>query len=206
MIHIVTAENRHVFDADLVSMHRQRKHIFVDGLGWPLPVESDQEIDAYDGEHTTYLLAQEADATLLASARLLPTTGPHLMADLFAHSCDGGTPRGTHIWEASRFCPAPALPRRKRLSELWRIFCAILETALLYDIHRIIFTANRALLPLALECGWNARRLGPTLTDGSDTMTAVGVEVDLEGLRTLRRRFRIHGPVTRFVTPARLAA
>ena len=81
-----------------------------------------------------------------------------------------------------------------------------METALLYDIERITFTANTALLPLALECGWQARRLGPTLTDGRDTITAVAVDIHRSGLRALRRRFHIASPITRFVSTVRLAA
>ncbi len=207
MIYIIDAENRALFDADLSVMHRHRKITFVDRLGWALPVLADEERDAYDRDDTRYLIAREhSRGPLLASARLLPTTAPHLMGDLFAHTCRGGAPAGATVWEASRFCTAPQLPRRERLKLLWQIFCGILETALLYDIEQIIFTANRALLPLALTAGWRARALGPSFADGNDTLTAVGVEVDLPGLRTLRRRFAIASPITCFVGDVRLAA
>ena len=206
MIYIVNAENRALFDAELSAMHRDRKHIFVDRLGWQLSVHNEEEIDEYDTDCTTYLLTHSPQATPIASARLLPTTGPHLMSDLFAHTCEGGAPRGDHIWEASRFCPSPALPRRERIAALWPIFCGILETALLFDIAQIIFTANAALLPLALKCGWHARALGPTFADGADTVTAVCVDVDRAGLRMLRRRFLVPSPITRFISPVRRAA
>ncbi len=207
MIHIVNAENRDLFDADLSTMYRHRKATFVDRLGWRVPVVADQEIDAYDGLDTTYLIARTSERSpVLASARLLPTTRPHLMGDLFAHTCSGGAPRGHHIWEASRFCAAPTLTRRERLPLLWQVFCGILETGLLYDIEQVIFTANAALLPLALGCGWHASRLGPTFADGTDTLTAIRVDIDLNGLRTLRRRFSVASPITRLVSPFRLAA
>ncbi len=207
MIYIVTAENRDLFQADLSAMHRHRKHTFVDTLGWHLPTRADQEIDTYDGPHTIYLIARpHPTAAVAASARLLPTTGSHLMGDLFPHICTDGAPRGDALWEASRFCPAPPTPRRERLALLWQIFCGIMETALLYDIERVIFTANHALRPLALECGWRARALGPTVADGSDSITAIAVDIDRAGLRTLRQRFRIASPITRFVSPVRLAA
>ena len=206
MIYIVNAENRGLFDAELSAMHRARKHIFVDTLGWQLPIHNGEEIDQYDTDDTTYLLAHSPQVTPIASARLLPTTVPHLMCDLFAHTCEGGAPHGDHIWEASRFCPSPALSRRERIAALWPIFCGILETALLFDIAQIIFTANAALLPLALKCGWHARVLGPTFADGADTVTAVRVDVDRAGLRLLRRRFLVPSPITRFVSPVRRAA
>lgn len=204
MIFIVNAENRDVFDADLRQMHRDRKRVFVDGIGWKVPVRDDMEVDSYDRADTTYLIARcEKDGSVLASSRLLPTVGPHLMSDLFAHACNGQPPSGPRVWEASRFCFTPTRRcRRTRLLLLWQTFCAIMETALLFDIEQITFTANAALLPLALQCGWDAKVLGPTLPDGRDQITAVVVRVTTEGLRAVRKRFGIAGPITRFITPS----
>ena len=45
-----------------------------------------------------------------------------------------------------------------------------------------------------------------TSADGRDTITAVAVDIRRSGLRALRRRFHIASPITRFVSPVRLAA
>jgi N-acyl-L-homoserine lactone synthetase len=209
MIFIVNAENRAFFEKDLAQMHRHRKAVFVDRLGWNVPVIDGKEIDAYDRPETVYLIARsEHDSQVLASARLLPTLAPHLMGEVFAHTCTSARPSGANIWEASRFCSSPLTPgRRERLRLLWNMLCAIMETSLLFGIEQIIFTANSMLLPLALECGWQAATLGPTLPDGDDEFTAVHVRITVEGLASLRQRFGIAGPVTRFVTPRlRIAA
>jgi N-acyl-L-homoserine lactone synthetase len=76
-----------------------------------------------------------------------------------------------------------------------------METALLFGIEEVVFTANAALLPLVLRAGWQARRLGRTVRDGSDSISAVAVDINLAGLRALRSRFGIDGPVTRFLEP-----
>ncbi|HEY4366470.1 MAG TPA: acyl-homoserine-lactone synthase [Steroidobacteraceae bacterium] len=209
MIFIINAENRALFEHDLLQMHRQRRSVFVEGLGWSIPVVDGLEIDCYDREDTTYLVAkEELDGPVLASVRLLPTTGPHLMIDLFAEACLGPTPRGPSVWEVSRYCSTPAvLNRGRRLRLLWEIVCGVMETALLFGLDQVIFAANRALLPLMLNCGWHAVTLGPTLPDRDDRVTAVRAAITPEGLRTVRRRFDITGPVTRFLTPAtRIAA
>ena len=89
MIHIVTAENRHLFRHALMEMHRQRKAVFIDELGWRLNGETGIEIDAYDAEDVIYLI--EADAprsAVTGSARLLPTGRPHLLSEAFADLCD----------------------------------------------------------------------------------------------------------------------
>jgi len=202
MILIINAENRSLFESELIEMHRQRKAVFVDGYGWNVPVSGGMEVDGYDGESTTYLIAKP-DAEVIASARLLPTVRSHLMADLFVAACGGNVPSGPSIWEVSRFCVSPRVEsRRKRVELLWEMACGVMETALLYGVEKVTFVANAALLPLAMQCGWSAVRLGPTLPDGDDEITAVAASITPEGLRATRSRLGIHGPVTRFPLPA----
>ena len=204
MIFLVNAENREQFAADLRDMHRQRKIVFVDRAGWTIPVLGDAEVDCYDRDETIYLLAKGGpDGQLLASARLLPTTGPHLMSDLFAAACRETPPRGPTVWEVSRFCTTPDLHGRgMRLGLLWEVICGVMEAALLYGIDQVIFAANRALLPLALDCGWDARTLGPALRDQEDEVTAVAAKITRAGLRTIRRRHGVPTPVMRLLANA----
>ena len=199
MVFIANAENRCLFGPDLEEMHRQRKVVFVDRAGWPIPVLADRETDAYDRADTLYLLAKDRpDGGLLASVRLLATTAPHLMSDLFAAACRGTVPRGPTIWEVSRFCTAPVINGRVfRLQLLWEMICAVMETALVYGIDQVVFVANRALLPLAIGCGWDARVLGATLPDANDEMTAVIAAITPEGLRRIRSRYEVPAPVIR---------
>ena len=199
MIFFVDAANRTPFAADIVSMHRQRKAVFVDHARWKVPVIADQEIDRFDLlEDTLYLLAKDEPAgPLLASARLLPTSGPHLMQELYCESHRTGIPCGRKVWEASRFCTAAEIAgRNKRLNLLWQIICAVMENALARGIDQVIFAANRALLPLALNCGWDASIVGPTQKDGEDEFTAVAAAVTLQGLRSIRARYGIAAPIT----------
>lgn len=201
MILIVNAENRALFVSELMDMHRQRKAVFVDRQGWRVPVIGDMEVDDYDETDTTYLIAKAdfSSADVLASTRLLPTVRPHLMADLFVQACDGRAPRGPHIWEVSRFCVSPVIAsRRRRVELLWEMTSGVMETAMLHGVEKVTFVANAALLPLALDCGWACVRLGPTLPDGDDEMTAVMASITADGLRAVRRRLGVEAPVTRF--------
>jgi acyl-homoserine lactone synthase len=205
MILIINAENRSLYETELIEMHRQRKAVFVDGYGWSVPVKGDMEVDGYDGEGTTYLIAKAGScgSEVIASARLLPTVRSHLMADLFVAACGGNVPSGPCIWEVSRFCVSPRIEsRRRRVELLWEMACGVMETALLYGVEKVTFVANAALLPLAMQCGWSAVQLGPTLPDGDDEITAVAASITPEGLRTTRGRLGVHGPVTRFPLPA----
>ncbi|HEY1890657.1 MAG TPA: acyl-homoserine-lactone synthase [Steroidobacteraceae bacterium] len=197
MIFVVDAANRRHFATDLAAMHCHRKAVFVDRAGWKLPVIADLEIDRYDLlEDTVYLLAKdEPSGPLLASARLLKTTGPHLMQDLYPASFGAALPSGPTVWEISRYCTAPGIRgRSRRLGLLWQVICASMEAGLANSIHQVIFAANRALLPLALECGWDTRTVGIPVHDGDDEITAVVANVTLRGLLNVRDRHGISGP------------
>lgn len=197
MVFLVNAENRHMFTHDLLEMHLQRRQVFVDALGWPLPLAGEVESDQYDDDAVIYLLVKDdLRGRLRASVRLLRTDRPHLLLDVFPELCDGPVPRGANVWEISRFCPCPTLvSRRDRLALLWQIICGCLETALRFGIEQLTLVANRALRPLALNCGWDAVSLGGTRPDRHDEVTAIAVAVTHAGLRRVQDRFGIAGPV-----------
>lgn len=186
MIFLVNAENRGQFAADLRDMREQREP---------------PEIDIYDRDEALYLLAKaEPEGQVLASARLLPTTGPHLMSDRFAAACRDTPPRGPNIWEVSRFSITSDLHGGGMcLGLLWELIGGIMEAALLYGIDQVIFMASRALLPVALNCGCGARALGSALREGGDEMTAVTAAITPAGRGEVRRRHGAAGPITRLL-------
>jgi N-acyl-L-homoserine lactone synthetase len=190
VICIIDSSNRCGFEQELAEMHRLR------------------DIDVYDRSDATYLLAKrDSRGAVLAAVRLLPTDRPHRMRDAFAEGCLGPMPGGSTVWEVSRFCLHPAVHRpRDRAVLLHHMTCAVMETALLFGIEAVILVATGALLRYALNCGWTATVLGPTLHFPTGDATAVQALVTPEGLRSARMRFRLGGPVTRFPIASRIAA
>lgn len=201
MIFLVNAENRGQFAMDLQDMYGQRKIVLAERADWAIPVLGYSEVDGYDREETMYLLAKaQPEGQVLASARLLPTTGPHLVSDLFAAACRDTPPRGATVWEVSRFCTSPELHGRgPRLGLLWELICGVMEAGLLYGIDQVVFAANRVLSSLALNCGWEARTLGPGLREGEDEVTAMAAKITQGGLSSVRRRHGVRAPVTRLL-------
>jgi len=200
MIYIVSAENRRRYHHLLTEMHRQRKEVFIDQLRWPLEHSAGLEIDAYDSAEAIYLIeAETQSAKISASARLLPTTRPHLLGDLFADLCAAPPPRGPDVWEATRFCPAPETPSgQERRAMLGRIIAAIMETALLFGIQRVTYVADAALAPMARAAGWSAEALGPPKGRGRARLQAFVADIDAAGLRRVREVHGIAAPLTRF--------
>ena len=93
-------------DAALRGMFAARKQVFIDQLKWDLPVLDGRfELDQFDTPDARYLILLDPDDLRhRASARLLPTTAPHLLGDIYPHLCADGPPTGTRMWEISRFC------------------------------------------------------------------------------------------------------
>lgn len=201
MIHIITAENRRNYHHALMEMHRQRKTVFIDQMKWRLQESAGIEIDAYDCPEAIYLIEAVAPrAAVTGSARLLRTDRPHLMGDHFPHLCDGPVPQGPEVWEATRFCPAPETPAGEARHDLLaRLIAAIMETALIFGVERVTFVANAALAPLALRAGWEVEPLGTSKRAGRDRLTAMSAAIDQRGLRRVRARAGLNGPVTRFL-------
>jgi N-acyl-L-homoserine lactone synthetase len=181
-------------DAVMRAMFEARKRVFVDLLGWDLPVLADRfEVDQYDDPHARYLILADASQNHLASARLLPTTRPHILGDLFAELCDVPPPTGPHTWEITRFCLDRSLraPERRR----WRdaLVTAITHYALEHGITIYTGVAEQGWLDQVLQFGWHAELLGRPRTIGRMTLGALRIEIGPE-TPALLARSGIHGP------------
>ncbi|RON03719.1 N-acyl-L-homoserine lactone synthetase [Pseudomonas brassicacearum] len=94
---------------ELTSVDRQRLaqyryQVFVERLGWQLSTPADFEFDQFDHSGTHYIVAEQNDGSIKGCARLLPTTQPYLLSEVFT-SLLGGAPAPCQddIWELSRF-------------------------------------------------------------------------------------------------------
>jgi acyl homoserine lactone synthase len=89
----------------VAGMHRLRYRVFKERLDWSVSVVGDMEADAYDSLGPDYLLVLADDGEVVGCVRLLPTTGPNMLADTFPVLLDGKPmPRSPGLYESSRFC------------------------------------------------------------------------------------------------------
>jgi acyl homoserine lactone synthase len=85
-------------------MHRIRKAVFKDRLGWDITVSGELEVDDYDALGPSCLLSIDRQGNVNGCVRLLPTTGPNMLRDIFrSFVTKAAVPRGERVWEASRF-------------------------------------------------------------------------------------------------------
>jgi acyl-homoserine lactone synthase len=198
MIQLVTAEDRPLFDRELKHMFRERKRVFVDRLGWEVPVvDGEFEIDQFDTDDAVYLLATDPAGVQLGSCRLLPTTKPHLMSEIFPHLCEQGVPRGEDVWEITRMCTteaAAASPKAVRQ----RLMIAMVEFALLYGIRRYTLVTHLAYLSAILATGGDFEPLGLPQPFGDQTVGALVMNITPESLASRRKRAGLSWPILRW--------
>src|ERR1700716_4276448 len=104
MIRIVTKDNAESHLNNLHQMHRIRKTVFKDRLGWDVAVSGELEVDEYDALEPSYLLSIDRRGIVNGCVRLLPTTGPNMLRDIFpSFVTKAAVPCGERVWEASRF-------------------------------------------------------------------------------------------------------
>lgn len=89
------------------SMFEERKRVFVDLLGWDIPVLAGRyEIDQFDDDEATYIVVTDGTGEHCGSARLLRTDRPHILDTIFPYLCDDIPPAGPRVREITRFCLA----------------------------------------------------------------------------------------------------
>src|SRR5512133_3935759 len=90
---------------DREGMFRLRYETFRVRLGWDVETTDDGlEIDQFDGDNSSYILARSPEDEIDACWRLLPTLGPNMLRDVFPQLLHGlPVPAAADVWELSRF-------------------------------------------------------------------------------------------------------
>lgn len=179
MLDIIRLGARPAPDGVLRAMFAARKEVFVDLLAWDVPVLGGKfEVDQFDDAHATYLVLSDPQGGHLGSARLLPTTRPHILDSFFPMLCEQGVPRGETIYEVTRFCLDRSLTASERRRVRDTLVTALVDHALASDISAYSAIAEMAWLQQILAFGWRCRPLGlPRTIDGS-MLGALRIEID----------------------------
>ena len=111
-VHVINDANRHLYERELDEHHQIRHRIYVEELQCRglKPRADKREYDQFDMDETVYVLALE-EGRVVGGLRLVPTTGPHLIADVFPHFASmQGVPRAptSRNGHASSWCRSAA--------------------------------------------------------------------------------------------------
>jgi len=104
MIDIIVGHHNAAHRDALTAMYQLRHRVFSERLGWQVNSQHGLEMDDYDRDDTTYLLAYDDNEKLCGTWRLLPTQHPYMLKNTFPQLLQGHAPPAhATIWETSRF-------------------------------------------------------------------------------------------------------
>lgn len=107
MLRYIYADQLHYFPKLARTMFCDRADQFSNRLGWQVSVdETGAERDQYDDLCPLYVIWEQPDGSHGGSMRLLPTTGPVMVNEVFGHLTGGAPITSPLIWECTRFCLA----------------------------------------------------------------------------------------------------
>ncbi|MET4103949.1 N-acyl-L-homoserine lactone synthetase [Roseovarius sp. MBR-78] len=194
MLSIISQENAHLHWDALASMHQLRRQVFSERLSWGVTVINGLEIDQFDIPDAHYLIHQDAAGRVDACTRLLPTTGPYLLGDVFAGLVDGEPPRDPRIWESTRFCADHERAPRNIAALL---MTGMLEFGVARGLAAYVSVSDIRMEPIMRRAGWDPKRLGGTIATGTDTAAAERLTVSQKYLVRVRKRAVIEGNIIR---------
>lgn len=188
---IIPHSQSHLHGSVLEQAWRLRHRVFVEERGWTdLAREDGREIDAFDTDGATHVCVMRG-TRLVAYARLLDTTRPHLLSEVLPDLCRSRPiPRGPEILEWTRHCVAPeARGTGFALGQAERdLVLAIVEHAVEHQVTHLTAEANPVWITRLLRLGFGVEPLCLPVTIAGEPVVGLHIEI---ADRTLERTRRI---------------
>jgi len=140
----------------LSESHRLRAKVFHSRLHWDVAVFDGKEMDAFDQLDAHYLAALDANDELVGMVRLLSTSGPTMLSEVFPYLLTAGGPLPPGLAEASRFCAdTERLKERDSARQVTRnLFAGMIEWALHRNIPAIAAVVDLKMERILRRTGW----------------------------------------------------
>ncbi len=184
--------------ASRAELAAYRYEVFVGHLGWELPCPVGHDQDQFDIPQALHLAARSEDGHLIGYARLLPTTGPYLLAELFPQLLGGNPlPRDAAVWELSRYAAMNTHGPADAHADLLvgkQVLLQAIRTAARHGAQRLVFCTSVAIERLAMRWGVDIRRMGPPVRHGQQLLVAALIEFNEKTLAALGASPESHHP------------
>lgn len=162
-----------------------RHKVFVEHLGWELQTSGNTEQDQFDHESTIYLISRDEFGNVSGCARLLPTTHPYLLGDVFPQLFNGlPVPNSADVWELSRFAAVDFYSRQTPEAGQ---FSSPITLTLLYEVmayakelgaKRLVTVSPVGVERLLRKAGVHAHRAGPPMIIDGHPIFACWIELE----------------------------
>jgi acyl homoserine lactone synthase len=202
MLKLIPGDCASFFPRETDAMFRSRAKTFSDRLGWDVAVRNGYERDRFDDENPLYLLSLDPQTEeYWGSLRLLPTTGPNMLRDVFPQLMEEGEIiESATIWEASRICAANAtgpFPRRNsRVSYVMsELSLGIAEVALIAGLTQIVAVVDWRFFRILKATGCNPQIIGQPRRIGDTISCAALIDTGERPLAAVRAAVGIQDSV-----------
>ncbi|MEW7008468.1 MULTISPECIES: acyl-homoserine-lactone synthase [unclassified Lentilitoribacter] len=198
----IQAHEYHKYPELMDQMFRLRKRVFADQLGWDVPVIGEYEKDVYDNHQPAYLMwCDNTCMELYAVVRLMPTTGPTLLYDVFRKTFPNVVSfEAPGIWEATRMCmdmdsikadhPDMVAGRASAL-----MLIAMCETGLAHGIHTMISNYEPQMKRIYQRSGAAFSELGRADGYGKRPVCCGQFEISQTVLSSMREKLTVTEPL-----------
>lgn len=170
------------------ALARYRHEIFVKQLGWRLPMaDNGFERDQYDRDDTVYVVGRDEADSICGCARLLPTTRPYLLKDLFPFLLAQGmdAPESPEVWELSRFAASPLAAGQPEGWVFRPMLASVVRCAAQLGARQIIGVTYLSMERLFRRIGVHAHRAGQAQCIDGRMVVACWIDIDSQTLAAL---------------------
>ncbi|HEV3105765.1 MAG TPA: acyl-homoserine-lactone synthase [Trinickia sp.] len=173
------------------ALAQYRHQVFVEQLGWQLPCADERyERDQFDREDTVYVVARDESGAICGCARLLPTTRPYLLKELFAFllATDMPAPHAPDVWELSRFAANLHSSPLADENDAWSVrpmLASVVECAAKLGARQLIGVTFLSMERLFRRIGVHAHRAGPAQRIDGRMVVACWINIDSQTLAAL---------------------
>lgn len=170
----ITGTSEELSSQLMTDIAHYRHKVFIDKLGWELQCENAQEYDQFDRADTVYVIAQNINKEIIGIARLLSTTRPYLLGEIFPQLLhELPVPASPDIWELSRFAAVDFNESKtSALSQFSSpvaigLLQASLDCAAAHGAKRFITVSPLGVERLLRQAGFKAHRIAsPVIVNG----------------------------------------
>lgn len=196
MIQIITSQNADDYPELMEEVWRFRHRQFVERLGWKeLRSEDGRETDRFDTDDAIHLVARN-EGRVVGYTRLLRTSGPHLLNDIYPEIMEGHSwPHEHDVYEWTRCISDEDAGRIGEVQASHVLITGVLEFCLTAGIRGLIVETHPKLVTWMLETGYAVETLHSPQVINSVPVVPVYIGATLSALERHHTMFGIRESV-----------
>lgn len=171
--------------------HRLRRKLFIERNKWDVPEADGMEYDTYDTPAARYVLVIGDHGDVIAVTRLIPTTRPIMVRDIWPQLLGGWDPETDDYWEATRFGVDEDLPLEIREKAQNTLILGVQRFGLEHNVKSFIGVMPKAFFRRIGSTGVPYEILGPTVKLPQYRIVAAKIDVSHDAISSLEQSLSI---------------